>query len=263
MNYLKVLVAFFLFSLTFLLTKDWVQVANTEMNLLFISGFIGLGIGDVFLLTAFVRLGPARTLVLFSFQPIIFLFVDNFLFGLEIHATNLVAIAIFILCLLLFAIENKNPEKKWELAPLLIALTGILLDGVGLFLTKKSFAALPDLSGLQANIIRSIGAISFYFILQFFKPINLFSKFKSLENPKKAFAIFICITGTYASLLCYLNALKLGALSMVTAISVTSPIFSTIFESIFDKKKPTKTLYICLILFIIAFSLNFSQLSMR
>lgn len=261
MNTLKASVALIGFGILALFAPAWLEPSNTQLSLLFISGFIGLGIGDIFLLKAFTTLGPARTLVLFAFQPMIFIFVDSYVFDQSLKIHNFIAIAIFIICLILFTLENKNPNRKWTFTPLLIALTGIFLDGAGVFLTKKVFASEPVIDSLQANLIRTSGAVTFYILFNFIKPINLIRKFKTLDRKLKIQAISVSVLGTFLSLFFYLNALKLGALSVVTAISVTSPIFSTLWESLLENKKPTRTLYICLMLFLVAFFLNFSQLS--
>ncbi len=260
MNTLKAVITLVGFSLLCVSIVDWVNPSQYQLTLFFISGFIGLGIGDIFLLQAFATLGPARTLVLFSFQPIIFIFVDSFIFNYELNAYNYTAIGIFVTCLMLFTYENKSPDRSWSFTPLLFALLGISLDGIGIFLTKKAFADQP-IDSIEANLIRTAGAVVFYILFNFVKPIHLVKKFNSLNKKLKLQAIGVSILGTFFSLLFYLHALKLGAASVVTAIAVTGPIFSTLWESLLEKRKPTKVLYICLAMFLVAFYLNFSQIA--
>ena len=162
---------------------------------------------------------------------------------------------------MLFTYENKNPDRSWTFTPLLFALIGIALDGTGIFLTKKAFASAPAIDSMQANFIRTAGAVTFYILFNFVRPIKLIEKFNTLDKKLKIQAVGISVLGTFLSLLFYLHALKLGAASVVTAITVTGPIFSTLWESLLEKKKPTKVLYICLVMFLIAFYLNFSQLT--
>ncbi len=261
MNTLKASIALIGFGSLCVFFVDWASPTQYQMVLFFISGFIGLGIGDIFLLQAFATLGPARTLVLFSFQPMIFIFVDSYVFNYELSANNYTAIGIFITCLALFTYENRNPNKSWAFTPLLFALIGIALDGVGIFMTKEAFASEPAIDSIQANFIRTAGAVIFYVLLNFVRPIHLIKKFNTLDRKLKFQAIGISVLGTFLSLLCYLQALKLGAASVVTAITVTGPIFSTLWESFLDKKKPTKVLYLCLVMFLVAFYLNFNQIA--
>ena len=61
-----------------------------------LSGFIGLNIGDLFLLRAFVQLGPGRTLMLFGFHPLILGSLSWLLFGEQIAAYKLISVVFFI-----------------------------------------------------------------------------------------------------------------------------------------------------------------------
>jgi len=252
-NSLKTGIAFICFAALFLISPSDIFVQASLF--FFFSGIIGLGIGDIFLIKAFEELGPSRTLILFSFQPIVFLIVDSFLLNIHLSSANIISVSLFILCILLFSRESINQNKDWNLKGIYIALTGIFLDGTGLFLTKKGFIA-TRLDGVSANFIRCFGAVLVYFLISRFRPIQLREKFLALDPDLRKKAIIFSFTGAFLSLFLYLNAIKLGALSVVTAISVTGPIFTTIFESIILKRPPTKTLYFCLILFLSAFLIN-------
>ncbi len=253
MNGFKTGIAFVCFTILFLLSPSDVLVPASLF--FFFSGMIGLGIGDIFLIKGFVELGPARTLILFSFQPIVFLIVDSFLLDIHLNYANIISVALFIICILLFSRESINKSKSWNVKGIYIALTGIFLDGAGLFLTKKGFIA-TGLDGLSANFVRCTGAVLVYFIISRFKPFKLRDKFFELTPDLRKKAIIFSFTGAFLSLFLYLNAVKLGALSVITAISVTGPIFTTVFESFILKKKPTMTLYLCLALFLTAFYIN-------
>ncbi len=256
MNCFKAIIATISFSALFLFSDHQIFVTGSLFFLL--SGFIGLGLGDIFLIKGFVELGPARTLILFAFQPIVFLFVDALILNEHIHLKNILAVTLFIICLILFALENIKKNKSWNLVGLYAAIFGIFLDGTGVYLSKKAFIS-TQFDGSTANFIRCLGAILFFLLLSFFRPIKLIKKFQELDKNLKFKAIIFSFIGTFLSLFFYLNAIKLGVLSVITAISVTGPVLTTIFESLIMKRKPSKTMLLCLILFLCAFSLNFTS----
>ncbi len=254
MNCFKAIIAFSCFLVLFIFFP--VNIFQSASLFFLVSGFIGLGIGDIFLIKGFQEIGPARTLILFSFQPIIFLFIDKFFFNENLALNNILAVVIFIICLFLFAYENIKASKNWSLIGIYCALLGILLDGIGIFLSKKGFI-ITGFDGNTANFIRCFGAILFFALYSLNRPINILSKFNELSPKLKKQALFFSFLGTFLSLYLYLNAIKFGVLSVITAISVTGPILSTIFELIILKKKPSRIMYICLSLFLFAFYLNF------
>lgn len=256
MNTVKAMVSLVFFILVVLATQTFTLLPWQTVAYLLTSGFIGLGCGDLFLLNGFVMLGPARTLVLFSFQPIIFLFTDSLIFGEVLKWNNIVAVFIFILCLVLFSTEHYRRTRTWNILGLAMAIAGVALDGTGVFFTKNAFHHSVGLDSTYANVIRNLGALSFYFIYSFFKPIDLVKKFIPLNKQDKMKVFLFSFLGTFLSLFFYLKAIKLGRLSIVTAISITSPLFATFFESAINKRAPSKTLLLCLVLFIGSYFLN-------
>ena len=74
-NYFKTFCAFFFFLISVLLLEGFRPIEYKFIGLFTLSGLIGLGIGDWFLLKAYSLIGPGRTYILFAFQPI---FVGTF-----------------------------------------------------------------------------------------------------------------------------------------------------------------------------------------
>src|SRR5688572_5411471 len=99
MNTYKALICLLALALTLLLTSTWNPVAQGPMAALLASGALGLGIGDLFLLLAFARIGASRTLLLFGFQPVILGVGASFLFGQPVEPRQALSIFFFMLCL--------------------------------------------------------------------------------------------------------------------------------------------------------------------
>ena len=57
------------------------------------------------------------------------------------------------------------------------------------------------------------------------------------------------LAGTYLSLLLYLTAVSRGKLGVISAVTVTGPMFAGLFECFRSKKWPTPYLLIALIFF--------------
>lgn len=244
MNTYKALVAMGCFLLAVLLTTGFHEISFINVSIFFISGFLALGIGDIFLIKAFAQLGPARTMVLFGFHPVIVGLISFFLFGQTVESGKLVSIVFFLLCLFTFSLEGFKKSGKWEIAGLMFALVGMSLDAIGLTITRFAFDMNSNITGFEGNFYRCIGALFSYYLISLYKPFNFFAGFKELELKSRGLVLIGALFGTFLSLALYLEAIKTAHLASISAISVTSVIFTSLFESILDKKLPSKFLII-------------------
>src|SRR5690606_9280032 len=137
---------------------------TTAIGLLALSGLVGLCIGDLFLIRAFVTLGPGRTLVLFSFEPLLLGLYGYFFLGQLFTLNQSLAVICMICCVYIFMLERNNLIGSWDLRSFTWAFLGIALDSVGVMLTRTAYELDPSLETFQVNLIRCIGAI-FGFIL--------------------------------------------------------------------------------------------------
>lgn len=225
----------------------------TGVGLLLLSGMIGLGIGDYFLFRALCEIGPSRTLILFAFQPIIFLAVDIFFFRYDFAWQSLISIALFIICLLIFTYEGKKRKLPKNRLGILFAFLGVMLDGCGIFLTKTAFVSY-DVHPIMANLIRDTGALLFFAIWHLRAGTRPDLVFLKLSTVDKKQVLLACFFGTFLSLFMYMFALKLEKVSVVTAITITSPLWGALFETYVDKRRPTPELMVALVLFLVAFA---------
>ena len=153
MNIFKCLVSFlFCVPIIFYLRGQlWWDL--TEVWPFYVSGFIGLNVGDWLLLAAYKRMGPARTLVLFGFQPFIAGSFSYFVWGEKLYPLQFVAILFFVLCLFLFSYEKFKKSGQWEVKGLALAFGGVLLDSIGLLLTRYGFNQNESFTGFEAQFI--------------------------------------------------------------------------------------------------------------
>lgn len=216
----------------------------------YVSGMIGLNIGDWLLLSAYRRIGPARTLVLFGFQPFIAGGFSYFFWDEVIYPIQFVAILFFVLCLFLFSYEKFRKSGHWEVAGLVFAFGGVFLDSVGVILTRYGYNQNPSFSGIDAQYLRTIAALVSFVIFVPFVKINFFKHFFALTYKEKGIAVLSSFLGTFLSLVFYLQAVKIGKLAMVTSIVLTDPMMSTFFESVWLRIYPSRYLWMAIACFI-------------
>jgi len=239
-NAFKATFALFAFGFVLLLTNGFHPITISGFVLFFISGFLGLGIGDIFLLKAFGEIGPGRTLMIFGFQPIIIGFLSFILFDQDLDMEKFWAILFFIICVVIFSIETFRKSGKWQLQGIMYAFAGMFLDAVGLIITRYNYNLNIDLTPGEANFYRCLGAVFLFAILKFITPFDFRKNFKSLNLKLKGGLFLGAFLGTYVSLAFYLTAIQTAHLASLSALAITSTIFSAGFECIMDRKLPTK-----------------------
>lgn len=255
MNVFKASVAWICFAAVTLIFHMWVGVGFQVFLALFISGLVGLAIGDIFLLSAYARIGSARTIILYGFQPLFIGIAAHYVFGQEMSGLRLLAVFFFMACVFTFALEKFRRHKHWEIAGLSMALIGVLLDNTGVILSRWAFDQAPAMNAFQANLIRCTGALVFFCAFGAVKRVHLVSGWRKLQASERGLALMSSFLGTFMSLFLYLSAVKIGHLASIAALGVAAPILSSAMESLYLKKAPSKYLLIALGLFISGFVL--------
>jgi drug/metabolite transporter (DMT)-like permease len=252
-NYLKVLVSLVCAVIVMQFFIGWAPVTHHALVLFLISGFIGLNIGDFFMMRAFQSIGPGRTLLLYGFQPMLVGVASYYFFGQTISPYKLIAILFLVGCLVTFSYERFKEKGHWEFKGFLMALTFITLDSIGLILTRIGFNENLSLSAMQAHLVRCLGAVIGFWVLGFFKPVHLFRILKNFTFKARSAILTASFFGTFLSLALYFKAVQTGHLASVTSISITAPFLATLGESIYHKRLPSKYLIFALIQFVIGF----------
>jgi drug/metabolite transporter (DMT)-like permease len=247
-NWFKALVAALSFGLYLSITQTWGIPYSREVVFLLVSGFIGLGMGDVFILKAFSQMGPGRTMILFSFQPLVMALFAFIQLGQTLVGYKAIAILFLGLCVFIINIEAFRQRGHWEIKGVIFAFMGMLLDAFGIILTRQAFDG-SEIDAFNANFIRCIGALCFFGVWSLFKPLQLLSKVKELKGIDLTRIIFGSWLGTFLALSLYLTAIKSAHLASLTALSVSGTIFSNGLECLYLKKWPSRYLLLALISF--------------
>lgn len=254
-NAVKATVLFFVLTITTLIFESWQPLSLKVTSALLLSGLLGLAIGDIFLLNAYKRIGAARTLILFGFQPLFLGLAAKYIFSQDLNPMRLLSLLFFMGCLYTFSLEKFKSHGHWEILGLFAALIGVIFDNCGVILTRWAFENNPHLGIIQANLLRATGAILFFAILILFKDLKIQSHFVKLNHKEKSHVIIVSFCGTFISLMLYLSAIRNGHLASIAAVGVAGPLFASFYECYKEKKKPTTYLMVALGFFFIGFSL--------
>lgn len=249
MNTFKAGLAAVLFLITILVTTGFHTISYANIGVFLFSGFLALGLGDIFLLNAFSRIGPGRSMVLFGFHPLIVGILSFFILGQEVNPKKLVGIIFFVACLVTFSYESFQKHKKWEVAGLLMAILGVVLDGIGVIITRYAFDMNASLTAIEGNFYRCIGALLCYVLLSRYFHMDFFRNLKQMRNKSKWMVSLGAFFGTYLSLALYLQAIKTANLAIISSISITSVLFSSMFEALWERQWPSRYLYMAFVFF--------------
>lgn len=256
MNAFKAAVAFICFGISYFFVKDFSRSPSvTSLFAFFLSGLVGLNIADYFLMRAFTRIGSARTLIIFSFQPIMMGLFAFFIFGQEMDLRKILAIVLMMACVFTMSYEKFRQEGAWELKGPIFAFLGVVLDSFGILLTRFAFDTDQAIGVMEGNFYRTIGAVTGFWIMSMVKPFRLVSTYKAMKKKSRWIVLGAAVGGTFVSLSLYLNAVRTGHLAGVTAIVGAGPIFAAIIESIISRRLPSLFLLIALGFFAIGFGL--------
>ncbi len=253
MNVFKATIAFTVFGLIFLFFGDHHWPEQTTLISFLLSGFLGLALGDWFLLKAFATLGASRVLMLYGFQPLMLGVAGYLLFHQSVPLEKLVAIIFLVACLFVFSLENLRKYGQWHLKALFIGLIGISLDTLGVVLTRYGFENSPSITPLDCNFYRACGAIAGFVVFSFFVPLRIHQTLLKFDRKQRALLIIASLSGTFLSLYLYLSAVRIGHLATISSIGITAPLFAGILESFVQRKLPSLYLVIAFLLFACGF----------
>lgn len=218
-----------------------------------LSGALGLFLADHFLCEAFAKLGSARTLMIFSFAPLFVACWCYLFFGDALRPEKLVAILFFMACVMTISYEKLKEEGHWEIVGLVLAFSGVILDGLANVVTSYGFRTSPADSVFNVCALRSGGAFIAFLLVGPFLKVNLIENFKKLSPYKRKLAVLASFLGTFLSLSLWISAVKLGDLTTLVALSGITPVLAGAFEVARGKTKLSKYLVLALVFFLIGF----------
>lgn len=237
-NQVKVLTAFLAFTIAMFVSHKITSVGFFPLSMLLLSGFAGLCIGDIFLFRAFATLGAGRSLVLYSFQPLM-LGIYGYFFLQQLFTLNqTLAVICMIICIFIFMLERNKMTGSWDFKSFMWAFMGITLDAIGVMLTRSAYEAEPSLETFQVNVIRCLGALIGFFLISPKSYGTVFKDVIALRKREQSLLVASAIFGCFLSLTLYLAALKYAHVGTLTAITITGPVWVSLLECLYFRKLP-------------------------
>lgn len=254
-NQVKVFTAFLAFLVAMMFTDQLVSVSPTVISLLILSGFAGLCVGDIFLFKAFTTLGPARSLVLYSFQPLMLGIYGYFFLGQFFSLNQTLAVICMIVCVFIFMLERNKTTGSWDPKSFVWAFLGITLDAIGVMMTREAYELNSGLETFQVNVIRCIGALVGFFLISPKSYLTVATDVWNLRKREISLLLGSAICGCFISLTLYLAALKYAHVGTLTAIAITGPVWVSLLECLYHKRWPNFYLVGAFIFFLTGFYL--------
>jgi drug/metabolite transporter (DMT)-like permease len=219
----------------------------------FLSGFLGLGIGDWFLFRGYQRIGSARTLLIFSFSPVLLTIEGLVVFHQPLNFGQGLAILLMMACVWTISFEKFRTEGRWEWSGILFAFVGVLLDNLGIVLSRQAFDLSPGTTAFTANVIRAVGSVIPLLIFAHFARERVFRRFGKLEWRDRSLVLFSGFMGSFLSLSLWLTALKIGHIGGLAGVGSFNPIAASLWEWLLLRRRPSPYLVVALLLFLAGF----------
>ncbi len=170
---------------TVLLGTALPAASNEQWLWLGLSGIVGLGIGDFGLLSAFVILGPRRSLLVMALSPVFASFGAYLLLTETIPPLAIAGIAITLAGVIVAILEGEEHSEeqtislKAKIWGTTLALVGAAGQGIGLVFAKKGINLESNLlvNPLSATLMRMVLGASFIWI-----SLTVMGKLAQLRN---------------------------------------------------------------------------------
>ena len=241
-NQVKVFTAFCAFLVAALCTHEFTLITSTSLGTLLLSGFLGLCLGDLLLFRAFRTIGASRSLVLFSFQPLLVGVYGYFVLGQVFSFNQTIAVICMIVCVFIFMLERNRSTGTWDVKSFFYAFAGIALDACGVMLSRTAYEMSPELETFQVNTIRCLGALIGFLMISPKSFVTVYQDVLKLKKNDQLLIFGASIGGCFLSLTLYLAALKYAHVGTLTAIAITGPVWVSMLECLYYKRWPNRYL---------------------
>ena len=228
-NSIKNLIAVFIFS-PILFSLNWFSHLR-EISILFVSGFIGITVGDSLYIEALKRLGTRKTLSIEALSPIMANILGTVLIGEILPLKVWVGTSIVTCSLIgitrqgLNARQNELSFKNGFKSGICYAFLSVSCAVLAAILSRIIFKT-SNLSPFQTTEIRLCGSLIFLLPISRINLSYLLNEV-TLENKLKLF--FSSLLGTNVGILLQQTVFQLLPIGIGWTLLSTSPLFSLLF----------------------------------
>jgi drug/metabolite transporter (DMT)-like permease len=214
------------------------DIETETFLLLFVSGFIGISIGDTLFFESLQKIG-AHLLVLLSLLGQVLTVFFAVIFLGEVLTLNMsigIAMVISGIAIVLYAKISNEEKKKNSIKGVIYGLLSVICMSISIIIAKKGLASV---SALQATFIRILAGTFGLFIwgLASGNLRTMASPFKERALLKKIFTA-VCIV-TLGGFWLYHVALKYTDVVIASTLNATEPLFVIPLAALFLKERIT------------------------
>ncbi len=228
-NLIKTSLATLIF-LPIIFSIDWLSDLK-EIAVLFLSGVIGISLGDTFYIEALHRLGTRRTLTIEAFSPVIASLIGSLIIGDTLSNTAL--LGAFVVSFSLVLIANERLRKFDGFSPdYLLNQQGYIYAFLSVFcaviaaIISRLVLKSSDLSPLQSTEIRLIGALT---ILVPIVRVDSLSFIKEVSIQSKSKLVLATLLGTNIGIFLQQVVFKTLPIGIGWTLLSISPVISLFF----------------------------------
>ena len=237
-NMYKSLIALPCFAVASYIFSGTMVAPLQAMPWLLLSGFLGFFLADLFIFYSFAKNGPARTLMLASFEPSIVAILSYFILGKTLPLGKVVGLFFLIACICFIGLERSR-RGTVSLRVAALALIGICIEALGVVFTKKAFMMAPEMSAMTANVYRVLPAVVCLPIVNYFIGIKM--GIGDISSRTKMSILGSSFLGTFLALYFYLYAIShYDHPSIIAGLGSLAPIYASVYEHWRDKKLPNR-----------------------
>ncbi len=210
-----------------------------NLVILFVSGFVGFFIADVFIFYGFVAIGPGITLLIMTLSPILSAVISFFTLGESLTLIQTFGMLVTITGILLVIYhENRGSGLvSRNIRGFIFATIGAVAQAAAMVLSKTGMA--DGIHPISANVIRITAGFTGLVIFTVIRG-ELINDFKKMRDIKTLGILTISsLVGPVLGIILTLYALQIAPIGIVTTLMQTSPIILLPIEAVFLKRKIT------------------------
>lgn len=261
-NFLRVTIGTIMIGFVCLFTERHMflpfDVPTKDLKIIFLSGFIGMFIGDLFLFKAYINIGARVTMVIMTLSPIVVSIIDFIFLGVTLSYLQI--FAIFITCTGVLIVilnptkkKNKNQHLPLSIKGLIFAFLATLGQSLGVILTKLGSSSYDSLGTSQIRLFSAIICFGIFILIEK-KGSEVITTLKNIKTFSFVSAgTFFSVFGIAA----LVEAFKHTNASIASTLSSTSPILMIPISIFFFKEKVKFSEIIGVVISIIGISIFF------
>lgn len=200
-------------------------LSSQTFFLVFISGFFGFFIADIFLFRAFVEIGAREALVVMTTSPVFSLMFSWIFLGESLSILRICGILIVLSGVILVILGENNNEgqgRKHNWKGFLYAFSGALTQAIGLIFAKK--AMMDGLHPVSTNMIRILAGLIGIFVYSLVRK-RVRKDFKAFKNRTYLLLLLSAVVvGPVLGIILSLYALNWAPVGVVTTLMQVSPV---------------------------------------